>query len=170
MRGRPSRNIVDGMDGDPHATEVIGIDHLYLSVRDLERSAAFYDTVMRILDFRKVARPLAGGDMHVHYYNRLIQFTLRPASPGSPNHDSYSPGLHHFCFRVAEASDVDAVAAELRAAGIEAAPPKIYAEYHDDYYATFFEDPDGIRLEVVNHLAMRKQAAEVFDRIPPISS
>jgi glyoxylase I family protein len=156
------------MSASPDPVDVIGIDHIYVSVSDLERSESFYDSVMRCLGFRKVARPLAGGDLHVHYYNRLLQFTLRPASQGSPDHDSYAPGLHHFCFRVAENSDVDAVAAQLEAAGIEATSPRLYPEYHDDYYATFFQDPDGLRLEVVNYMAMRKQAAEIFDQIPPI--
>ena len=94
------------MNSSSRPVDVIGIDHIYVSVRDLERSESFYDAVMQILDFRKVARPLAGGDMHIHYYNRILQFSLRPAAAGSPDHDSYAPGLHHFCFRVAEASDV----------------------------------------------------------------
>ena len=47
--------------------EVSAIDHVYIAVRDLERSQRFYDRLMSLLDFRKVARPLAGGDLHVHY-------------------------------------------------------------------------------------------------------
>ena len=37
--------------------EVIGIDHLYLTVRDLARPEAFYDPVMELLGFRKTAEP-----------------------------------------------------------------------------------------------------------------
>ena len=33
--------------------EVIGIDHIYLSVMDVNRSEKFYDTIMPILGFRK---------------------------------------------------------------------------------------------------------------------
>ena len=29
-------------------------------------------------------------------------------------------------------------------------PPKLWAEYTPDYYAFFFKDPDGIKLEVVH--------------------
>jgi glyoxylase I family protein len=154
----------------PTSVDVIGIDHVYISVRNLARSEAFYDGVMRLLDFRKVARPLNGGDMHVHYYNRALQFSLRPSRDGSGTHDPYAPGLHHFCFRVADDADVDAVAAGLKAQAIEATAPRHYPEYQEDYYATFFEDPDGVRLEVVNHMAMRKQAAELHDRIPKIQA
>lgn len=150
------------------SVDVIGIDHLYLSVAELARSEAFYDGVMRILDFRKVARPLAGGDMHIHYYNAVLQLSLRPARERSRDHDPYAPGLHHLCFRVGDEAQVDVVAEELAALGIDATAPRHYPEYQDDYYATFFEDPDGVRLEVVNHMTMRKQAAELHDRIPPI--
>ena len=150
------------------SAEVIGIDHVYFTVSDLECSQRFYDRVMRVLDFRKVARPLAGGDMHVHYFNRLMQLTLRPAHSGAQAHDSYSPGLHHFCFRVADRDAVDAVARGLRDAEIDASDPRLYPEYHDDYYATFFEDPDGMRLEVVCEMAVRRAALEHWDDFPTI--
>jgi len=148
--------------------EVTGIDHVYISVSDLERSQGFYDRVMATLGFRKVARPLAGGDLHVHYFNRVTQFTLRPASASARSHDPYSPGLHHFCFRVTDRATVDAVAAELGRRGIEATEPRFYPEYFEDYYATFFNDPDGIRLEVVNHLRARSTTLEHWEKFPLI--
>ena len=79
--------------------EVIGIDHVYLAVRDLARSTRFYDGVMSVLGYEKLEAPL-GGDPHVHYYNRQFGFSLRPARAGTAAHDPYAPGLHHFCFRV----------------------------------------------------------------------
>jgi hypothetical protein len=45
--------------------------------------------------------------------------------------------------------DVDLAAAALRRLGVEATDPARYPEYHPDYYATFFADPDGLRLELV---------------------
>jgi len=148
--------------------ETLGVDHIYVAVSDLERSQHFYDAVMSTLDFRKVARPLAGGDLHVHYFNRVFQFSLRPARSPMQRHDPYSPGLHHFCFRVEDRAAVDTVADELREHGIVASPPRAYPEYHDDYYATFFDDPDGLRLEVVNHMANRRAAVEHWSAIPRI--
>lgn len=147
--------------------EVIGIDHVYVTVSDLEAAQRFYDPVMTVLGFRKRARPLAGGDLHVHYFNRVIQFTLRPAR-STAHHDPYAPGLHHFCFRVADRAAVDSVARELQQRGIEATEPRPYPEYHDDYYATFFSDPDGIRLEVVNPMAVRSATVEHWESIPRI--
>ena len=47
--------------------EVIGLDHIYVSVSDFARSEAFYDRVMGALGFRKGDKPIAGeiGRAHV---------------------------------------------------------------------------------------------------------
>ena len=66
--------------------EVIGIDHVYLTVRDLARAEAFYDQVMPILGYRK-SRSTIAGDPHVHFFNRHFGFSLRPARDGTPDHD-----------------------------------------------------------------------------------
>ena len=136
--------------------EVLGIDHVYLAVRDLARSARFYDGVMAALGYQRVDSTIA-GDPHVHYYNRQFGFSLRPARAGTPAHDPYAPGLHHFCFRVLAAAAVDPAAAELRALGVSVSEPRLYPEYAPDYYATFFDDPDGIRLEITNFREQRRK-------------
>jgi heme-degrading monooxygenase HmoA/catechol 2,3-dioxygenase-like lactoylglutathione lyase family enzyme len=149
---------VGGAVGAP--VEVIGIDHVYLTVRDLARSEAFYDRVMAVLGYRKV-RSTIGGDPHVHFYNRQFGFSLRPAHPGTPEHDPYAPGLHHFCFRVEDERAVDRAAAALEAIGVDVVAPRYYPEYSADYYATFFTDPDGVRLEITNFREIRRR--RMFD-------
>jgi len=57
--------------------EVIGIDHVYVAVRDLGRSERFYDRVMSVLGYCKIQSAIA-GEPHVHYYNRQFGFSLRP--------------------------------------------------------------------------------------------
>ncbi len=136
--------------------EVIGIDHVYLAVRDLARSTRFYDLVMAVLGYRRVEGAI-GGDPHVHYYNRQFGFSLRPAREGTPGHDPYAPGLHHFCFRVIDERAVDQAATELRAAGVSVTEARLYPEYSPDYYAVFCDDPDGIRLEITNFRSGRRQ-------------
>jgi len=136
-------------------TEVLGIDHIYLAVRDLEASRRFYDVVMKILGFRSGSFQI-GGDAHASYYNRHFGFVLRPARTKAP-HDPYAAGLHHFCLRVDSSADVDAIAAQLRDAGIAATTPRLYPDYAPDYYALFLDDPDGIRLEVTNYRQERRE-------------
>ncbi len=136
-------------------SEVIGIDHIYLAVRDLEVSRSWYDKVMRILGFRS-GRFQIGGDPHASYYNRHFGFVLRPARSQAA-HDSYASGLHHFCLRVDRAEDVDALARSLSEAGIDVTAPALYPQYAPDYYAIFLDDPDGIRLEVTNYRQERRE-------------
>jgi catechol 2,3-dioxygenase-like lactoylglutathione lyase family enzyme len=130
--------------------EVIGIDHIFITVRDLSVSEPFYDTLMRVLGFRKSNTQIA-GEPHVHYYNRQLAYWLRPARQAERAHDPYAPGLHHLCFRVGDEADVERAAGELQAAGIQASAPRYYPEYGRDYYAIFLSDPDGVRLEIRNY-------------------
>ena len=134
--------------------EVVGIDHIYIAVSDLTRSERFYDVVMKALGFRRNEFHLE-GDRHIQYYNRHFGYVLRPTRSGIV-HDPYSPGLHHLCFRVDSVADVQSVAADLRAAGIDATEPALYPDYAPDYWATFFTDPDGIRLEITNYRQERR--------------
>lgn len=139
------------------SVEVLGFDHVYLAVRDLAAAAAFYDRVMvGVLGFRKAQEPVA-GEPHVLYSNRQFGFTLRPARPGTPDHDPYAPGLHHLCFRVLDEAAVDRAARELREAGVEVTQPRVYPEYSAGYYAVFFSGPDGVRLEICNFWEGRRR-------------
>jgi catechol 2,3-dioxygenase-like lactoylglutathione lyase family enzyme len=143
-------------------TEVIGIDHIYVTVSDLERSERFYDIAMDILGFRKNSFVLA-DDRHVQYFNRHFGYVLRPAKTVRA-FECYAPGLHHFCFRVEGERDVREVARRLKEAGIDASEPKGFPQYAPDYFAVFFEDPDGVRLEVTNYRQERRQRHDQWDR------
>ncbi len=146
------------------AAEVIGFEHVYLTVSSLARSEAFYDRLLAdTLGFRKNAFAL-DGDPHVQYYNRLFGIVLRPArSPAA--HDRYAPGLHHLCLRVPEAADVQRAADALAAAGIATTAPQLYPQYAPDYVAIFVDDPDGIRCELTNFRAERRARLEQWDAL-----
>lgn len=136
--------------------EVIGIDHVYLTVSDLARAEQFHDRLFAVLGFRK-NEFVIGGDRHVQYFDRHFGVVLRPARAGAAPHDPYAPGLHHLCLRVESTEDVKRAAAELVAAGIAASEPRRFAEYAPDYVATFVTDPDGLRLEITNYRAERRR-------------
>ncbi len=143
--------------------EVIGIDHIYITVSDLSRSESFYDRVfIEALGFRKNKFTLS-GEPHVQYFNRHFGYVIRPAR-GSAKHDPYTPGLHHFCLRVDSIADVAEAADRLRRLGIEASEARRYPDYAPDYAATFFTDPDGVRLEITNY---RQERRERHDNWPP---
>ena len=130
------------------------IDHIYLSVADFPRSETFYDKIMEALGNRKGDKPIA-GEPHAHYLGPQFQLSIRPARNVGP-HDPYAPGLHHLCFQVETTEDVDSCFETLQALGVPVSKPKLYPEYHSEYYAIFFEDPDGIRLEIVAMTSARR--------------
>jgi glyoxylase I family protein len=143
--------------------EIAALDHVYLTVSSFERSEAFYDRVMRAFGFFKGDKAI-DGERHAHYFNRIMQLTIRPARSASGSdpalHEPYGPGLHHLCLQVPDRAGVDEAFRLLRELSVPATEPKAYPQYNDDYYATFFADPDGIRLEVVARSRHRREIVE----------
>lgn len=142
-------------------TEISGIDHLYISVSDLTAAEAWYNRAFGALGFRKNRFDI-GGEPHVQYYNRHFGYVLRPARTPVP-HDPYAPGLHHFCLRVETKEDVRAAALALRAAGVACTEPALHEEYAPDYWAIFLTGPDGVRLEITNYRAERRERHDHWD-------
>jgi glyoxylase I family protein len=128
---------------------IIGLGHVDLVCRDVERSVAFYRAV---LDLGEPALFEGERGEPIHYLrfppHGSGSLGLRQALEGQ-EFDLYAPGLHHLAFAVESRTDVDAVHAAAVAAGSAVLhAPRLWPEYDDDYYATFFLDPDGFRIEV----------------------
>ena len=65
-------------------------------------------------------------------------------------YDRYSVGLHHLALEAMSRAVVDERAEWLRASGAELeSEPQEYS-YMPGYYAVFFYDPDGMKLEIVH--------------------
>ena len=160
--GQDAASFIAPTESGSHAQSVTGLDHVYLSVSDMARSIAFYDSVMQALGFWKGDYPIA-GQAHAHYFNGLLQITLRPAKRQVP-HDPYAPGLHHLCLQAPDAAAVDRAYAALSTLGVSPSAPTLYPEYDPDYYATFFEDPDGLRLELLARMPARDDVLASRDR------
>jgi catechol 2,3-dioxygenase-like lactoylglutathione lyase family enzyme len=131
------------------------INHLDLTVADPDASAPFYDAVLGFLGFARVR--LAGDPNPVWQSSvpgqRLFSIALCRASEDGARraHDRRSPGLHHVAFQAASRDDVDRLYALLRTLGAKILdPPAAYPQYGPDYYALFFSDPDGLKLELVH--------------------
>lgn len=145
--------------------EIIGIDHIYITVSSLARSEQFYDVVLNTLGFEKSLFQI-DGEEHIQYYNRLFGFVLRPARSDAP-HNPYAPGLHHFCLRVEGEEEVRDAALKLKARGILVSEPRLYAEYAPDYFAIFFSDPDGVQLEITNYRQERRRRHDGWQHHEP---
>jgi catechol 2,3-dioxygenase-like lactoylglutathione lyase family enzyme len=123
------------------------LHHIDITVTDLARSTQFYSAVLPLVGFRRVADSF-GSPV---WWGARCELALIPTRPGSKrDHDRYSPGLHHLAFGAPSRSAVDDVYIRLQSLGVEILdPPAEYPEYSPGYYAVFFGDPDGIKLEYV---------------------
>jgi glyoxylase I family protein len=124
------------------------INHVDLTVTDMARSRAFYQPIMRYWGYEISSDRADEMVFSQADAAGVTSFALHPARPGSAGkrHDRYAPGLHHLAFDAASREEVDgliAILQEIRAEILD--PPAVY--YEPDYYAVFFADPDGIKLE-----------------------
>lgn len=131
-----------------------GLGHVDLVCRDLERSLAFYRAVLGPLGLEEPFLVPGERGEQIHYLRfpraGSGSLGLRQAL-GRQEFELYAPGLHHVAFAVDGRPDVDVAHAAAVAAGAEVLhPPQLWPRYHPDYYATFFLDPDGFRIEVAS--------------------
>lgn len=129
------------------------ISHLDLNVSDPNRSLPFYALVLEYLGLQRVD---VATDRSVWTQQLESGATwgieIRPPreTPPRTRHERYVPGIDHLAFHAESRSDVDTLYAALLDAGYAVADPPAEYDYSLGYYAVAFDDPDGIRLEVVH--------------------
>jgi catechol 2,3-dioxygenase-like lactoylglutathione lyase family enzyme len=120
--------------------KVVGIDHISIRVKDYDKSKAFYHRLFDFLGFELSDEyPEAIG-----WTNGKTRYWIAPAE-GRKKYSIGDVGLHHYAFELRNRKDVDALQAFLEEEGVKIVDPA--DEYYEDYYAVFFLDPDGIKLE-----------------------
>jgi catechol 2,3-dioxygenase-like lactoylglutathione lyase family enzyme len=129
-----------------------GVHHVDLVVSDIERSLAFYRSILGPLGWRGVSQAPGEQGETIHYlYGPGSSIGLRqaPAPPDAPI-DRYRIGLHHLCLEAETREALDDTARRLRDLGATVTDgPREFPEYRSGYHALFFLDPDGIKLELV---------------------
>jgi catechol 2,3-dioxygenase-like lactoylglutathione lyase family enzyme len=125
-------------------TRVVGVDHISIRVSDYRKSKAFYSKLFKFLGFEMEAEY---ADT-IGWKNGITLFWIAQADQGDKRrkHHTGEVGLHHYAFRLRSRQDVDELDAFLRN-DLKAEIVDPAGEYYDDYYAVFFLDPDGIKLE-----------------------
>jgi catechol 2,3-dioxygenase-like lactoylglutathione lyase family enzyme len=123
---------------------VLGIDHLVLSVGDFERSKDFYGKVLGFLGFKlKYEYPDMAG-----WSNGKTLFWIGAADDRGRRrkYRKGDIGFHHYAFELSSRKDVDELGAFLEKNQMTVLDPP--GEYYDErYYAVYFADPDGMKLE-----------------------
>ena len=135
------------------------IDHIEITVRDMAVAVPFYDRLLPLLGFDLKSRSSAVIERHekhvVSYEHPRLGFAItspRRAFAGETINRRKPGALHHLAFRATSRAEVDRLHLEIKAIGATiVSPPREYPEYTPaGYYALFFADPDGLKLEFVH--------------------
>jgi catechol 2,3-dioxygenase-like lactoylglutathione lyase family enzyme len=120
------------------------LDHLAIQCADVTASAAFYDAVLQPLGGERVVE---FGDVVGFGVTSRPVFMLGPQNTGAGFRET------HIAF---VAPSRDAVRYAFQAAvdqGMDVLyDPRVWPDYHPDYFAAFVRDPDGNNVEMVCHL------------------
>ena len=122
---------------------VVGIDHLVIRVSDYAKSKTFYGKLFAFLGF-DVSEEYEDA---IGWTNGNTRFWIGPADAKGQKykHRIGNVGFHHYAFELRNRKDVDELQAFLKDLGATIVDPA--DEYYPDYYAVFFLDPDGLKLE-----------------------
>jgi len=129
-----------------------GVHHIDLVVSSIERSLPFYTELLGPLGYHRVSEVEGERGETIWYVSGPgTAVGLREAlTPAAGPYDRYRVGVHHLAFEAASRADVDERAEWLRERGAELeSEPQEYT-YMPGYYAVFFFDPDGLKLEIVH--------------------
>ena len=139
-------------------------NHLDLTVSDLARSSAFYDLVLTTLGYARSSE--YAGDVPCWVLHMDVRMPRAQDAQKRPRgsafsiglhqarsdrvHDRYSTGLHHLALHADSRAAIDAFHALLVSEGITVLDAPAEYDYTSGYYAVFFADPDGMKLELVH--------------------
>jgi glyoxylase I family protein len=129
-----------------------GVHHVDLVVSSIERSLPFYRDLLAPLGWHRISEVEGERGETIWYFGGPgTSIGLRAAQSETPaGYDRYRLGLHHLAFEAYSRGLVDERAQWLREqeAVIESEPQEY--TYLPGYYAVFFYDPDGLKLEIVH--------------------
>lgn len=119
------------------------LDHVSIQCADPAASASFYDAVLA---------PLGGG--RVMEFGPVIGFGVPPMPDFWIGPHETGDGFResHLAFAAPDRAAVRAFFDAAVAAGAQVLhEPRVWTEYHPNYYGAFVRDPDGNNVEAVCH-------------------
>ena len=126
------------------------IGHLGLNVYDLTAAKTYYDALMPQVGFEL----LLSDDRHFAYRpaDGKIGTWLFFYGADAPGYDRRAEGLQHLAFILKTRQGVrDVYDWAMAQGGTSIREPQELPQYHEGYYAAFWQDPHGFLLEVVCH-------------------
>ncbi len=141
------------------------LTHVDLSISDPDRAIPFYQALLEALGYRRLevsasdfqgSRPRRAAWELRFDAGASFGIEIRPSS--GPNrhrpNDRFAPGMHHMAFHAESARDVERVHEAMVVAGATVldAPADYTGRrgYSPGYFAAFYADPDGLKIEVAH--------------------
>ena len=139
------------------------LHHLIIAVSDVSKSSPFYSGMFRYLGY-ELGGSQYGGEYEYEDWRKpglgtpheISIVTADPRLQDVPHRRGAVGHHHHLAFCALDRADVDRFHAEVlvplaarRLCLIDDAPCAC-PEYAPGYYATFFQDPDGLKYEFVH--------------------
>ena len=119
------------------------LDHLSIQCADTNASAAFYDTVLAPLGGKRI---MEFGPVIGYGVPPMPDFWIGPHQTGEGFKES------HIAFSAPDRDSVQAFFDAAVGAGAEVLhEPRLWPEYHPNYYGAFVRDPDSNNVEAVCH-------------------
>jgi catechol 2,3-dioxygenase-like lactoylglutathione lyase family enzyme len=119
------------------------LDHIDLRVKDLKIARKFYEKLLPALGFTTDRSDLEWGTFYSAGGDRASDFF------GFTEDRHHQPNGTRIAFWADTREEVDQIAQLVREiGGGNPEGPEICANYSPGYYAFFFEDPDGNKLEI----------------------
>jgi catechol 2,3-dioxygenase-like lactoylglutathione lyase family enzyme len=133
------------------------IDHIEITVRDLDVAESFYDKFLPVLGFDLNYKSKGRVPEHefdvVEYYHPLLIFAInspRKVFKEDIIHRRKPGALHHLAFKAKSRDEVDRLYLKIKEIGANIVDqPKFYPQHGESYYALFFKDLEGMKYEIV---------------------
>jgi catechol 2,3-dioxygenase-like lactoylglutathione lyase family enzyme len=119
------------------------IDHLSIQCADVRASAAFYDAILATI-----------GGTRIMEFGAIIGYGVPPMPDFWLGPQQTAEGFResHIAFQAPDRAAVRAFVDAAVTSGAEVLhPPRVWPEYHPNYYGGFVRDPDGNNVEAVCH-------------------
>ncbi len=129
------------------------ISHIALTVSDLECSTAFYNKVFEFIGFKSIEVPESTQQAMKTSLKAWVgpgySISIRPSKGEFARrvHDRNAPGFNHMAFTAENRSDVEKLYEFLKQMGATILNAPAEYRYSPGYYAVYFTDPDGLKLE-----------------------
>lgn len=135
-------------------TGLVGsINHLRLTVTDIPRARRFYEPLLRFMGYTLVEaddKRLAWAGWSASEVLHWFILSVANEEHLDAKHDRYAPGLHHLAWNASSRDEVDRFHQLLLEQGVHVLDAPAEYAYEPGYYAVFFSDPDGMKLELVH--------------------